>query len=174
MRTGRTTLTLAAALAILVAAPVSAATIRTVSSGNLHLAVRDRTATSSKIRVRTTGAIKDVNVLVRLDHAATGDVDLYLMAPNGKVIQLSTNNGGGGADFGTGNDDCTGLPTIFDDEAAIAIFDTWAPFAGTFRPEQRLARLDGSSRKGTWRLIVGDNALGAQGTLFCWKLKITV
>ena len=165
---------MAAALSILAAAPVAAAT-KTFSSGNRHLAIKDRKATTSTIRVRTAGIVKDVNVMVRLDHAADPDVDLYLVSPKGKVVQLSTNNGGagGGADYGTGSDDCKGVPTVFDDEATTFIFNGEPPFAGSFRPEQSLTAFDGASRKGTWRLIVGDNAVGDTGTLFCWKLKFT-
>lgn len=175
MGVGRGAVVLAAALAILTAAPVSAGA-KTFSSGNRSIAIKDRTAMTSTVRVRSAGIIKDVNVMVRLDHTADEDIDLYLVSPKGKVIQLSTNNGGlaGGADYGTGADDCTGAPTTFDDEAATPIFDGEPPFAGAFKPEQRLAGLDRSQRRGTWRLIIGDNATGDVGKLFCWKLKITI
>lgn len=165
MGVGRGAVVLAVALSILAAAPVSAAA-KTFSSGNRQLAIKDRTATTSTIKVRRAGTIKDVNVLVRLDHAADQEVDLYLVSPKGKVIQLSTNNGGdfGGQDYGTGADNCTGTPTVFDDEATTPIFDGEPPFAGTFKPEQRLAGLDRSSQKGTWRLIIGDNSAAPRGS----------
>ena len=175
MGIGRRAVVLAAALSILAAGP-AAASAKTFSSGNRHLAIKDRQATVSTIKVKTAGIIKDVNVMVRLDHAYDPDLDLYLVSPAGRVVQLSTNNGasGGSADYGTGNDDCTGTPTIFDDETTTSIFDGTPPFAGPFKPEQPLSTLDRSQRKGTWRLIVGDNATGNQGTLYCWKLKIAV
>ncbi|MFN8619710.1 MAG: proprotein convertase P-domain-containing protein [Chloroflexota bacterium] len=173
MRALRSLALVAAVAALATAAPVSAATT-TRTSGNRNLPIVDRRATSSAIKVTTAGAIKDVNVSVRLDHAAVGDLDLYLVSPSGIVVQLSTNNGSG-ADWGTGADDCTGAATVFDDEAPHPIYQASAPFSGSWQPEQPLSTLDGKSQKGVWRLIVGDNTANGQGgTLYCWKLRITV
>lgn len=173
MHTTRKIIIAATALMVLFTGPVNAATT-TYRSGSVTLPITDRTATSRAIKVRAGGTVKDVNVYVRLDHGATADLDLYLVSPRGVVVQLSTNNGGG-ADYGTGADTCTGKFTVFDDEAPQPIYMGGSPFTGSWRPEQPLTVLDGKSQKGTWRLIIGDNTANSiGGTLFCWKLRITV
>lgn len=163
---------LAATLVIVAGAPASAAT-RTTSSGNLHLAIKDRQATTSALRVRQAGTIKDIDVYVRINHGSDGDLDLFLISPKGKAIQLSTNNGGGGSNYGSGPADCTGSFTVFDDEASVAIYNAAASFVGPYKPEQKLSGLDGSSRKGTWRLLIGDDTANTVGgSLRCWKVRI--
>src|SRR5688500_14985266 len=83
------------------------------SSGNLNLAIPDVVANGAEtdenvvrstikpFGIRNRARIKDVNVSVRLDHAADRDVNLYLASPKG-VVKLSTDNGGLEDDYGTG------------------------------------------------------------------------
>ena len=91
------------------------------------------------------------------------------IAPDGTSVELTTDNGGTGQNFGTS---CAGR-TTFDDAAALSIVGQAAPFAGTFRPEGSLASLDGKTANGTWRLRITDDAGADVGSLACWSVTIT-
>ena len=62
------------------------------------------------------------------------DLDITLTGPNATTIILSDDNGGGSDNYGSGATDCSGTPTVFDDEAATSITVGAAPFAGSFIP----------------------------------------
>jgi len=188
--------TLAALVALMgIALPAGAAKksrfvtkTKVASSGNLALPIPDVVANGAETddnvvrssirprRIRNRARIKDVNVSVRLDHTSARDVNLYLATPKG-VIRLSTDNGGTGDDYGTGADNCTGTPTVFDSQAPGLISDGIAPFNGSYRPEETLRglnRITGKVAKQRWTLIVLDDNQAGEGTLFCWKLRFRV
>jgi T1SS-143 domain-containing protein len=120
---------------------------------------------TSTIDVSGLTSIADLNVLINLDHTWTGDLDIFLISPNGTRVELSTDNWGlgKGADY---------TNTLFDDEAATGITAGSPPFTGSFRPEGDLSALDGENPNGTWTLEITDDALGDWGTLFNWELQI--
>ncbi|MFN2511680.1 MAG: Calx-beta domain-containing protein [Pyrinomonadaceae bacterium] len=144
----------------------------TYSSGNIAVPIPDVATVEIPINVPHTGQVQDVNVRVRLNHTFDGDLDISLVHPDGTVVLLSNNRGGSGDNFGTGANDCSGTPTVFDDEAASTIAGGTAPFAGSFRPEQALTGLDGKSLNGTWMLRVADTAAIDVGTIGCVTLEI--
>jgi subtilisin-like proprotein convertase family protein len=124
------------------------------------------------------GKIFDVNVGVRADHIAARDLEFYLATPRG-VINLSSDNGGAGNNYGGGFDSCAGQFTLFDSDNPTLISTPTlpAPFAGAFAPEESLNLLDGLGNKkannATWSLLVeDDDAANPAGTLFCWKITI--
>jgi hypothetical protein len=124
------------------------------------------------------GKIRDVNVGVRIDHVFDADLEIYLATPRG-VIALSTDNGGGGNNYGGGFDSCSGTFTMFDSDVPTPISAPGvnAPFAGSFAPEESLNLLDGLGNKkatnATWSLLVqDDDAANAAGSIFCTKLTI--
>jgi subtilisin-like proprotein convertase family protein len=125
------------------------------------------------ITVTNTGTVADVNVRVRLNHTFDGDLELRLVHPDGTVVLLSDNRGGSGDNYGTGANDCSGTPTVFDDQAAGTIASGVAPFAGSFKPEQALAALNGKPTAGTWKLRVTDTASLDTGTIGCVTLELT-
>ncbi|HYY42201.1 MAG TPA: proprotein convertase P-domain-containing protein, partial [Pyrinomonadaceae bacterium] len=145
----------------------------TTGTGNLAAAIPDAGFSEIPINVAARGLVSDVNVRVRLDHQNDGDVDLFLVAPDGTEVELSTDNGGTGANYGTGTNDCAGTFTVFDDSAANSITTAAAPFAGTFKPESALAAFNGRQSFGTWKLRVADDAVGDTGTLGCVQLELT-
>jgi subtilisin-like proprotein convertase family protein len=145
----------------------------TASSGNLNTALPDLASVDIPINVPDIGAVTDVNVSVRLNHTFTGDLVVSLVSPDGTIVALSSRRGGGGDNFGTGANDCSGTPTVFDDEATAAISSGAAPFAGSFTPDQPLSAFDGKLTAGTWKLRVSDQAGADVGNLFCWKLEIS-
>jgi subtilisin-like proprotein convertase family protein len=117
-----------------------------------------------------------VNVAVRITHPFDRDLDIYLVSPRAKFVQLSSDNGGSNNDYGSGAADCTGAFTVFDDLGTIPINagrpSAAAPFAGTFKPEQPLASFNGAKAKGTWQLLVSDDEPRDVGTMDCWELTI--
>jgi subtilisin-like proprotein convertase family protein len=126
----------------------------------------------SKIKVRTPGKIRDVDVRLRIDHPRDDELNIYLVSPTGRFVELSTDNGGNGDNYGAGANSCGGALTVFSDEAGARIQDGAAPFLGAFRPQSPLSRLDGRSAKGPWRLQIFDDGAGQTGVLGCWAMKI--
>ena len=135
--------------------------------------INDVATINIPVNVANAGLVSDVNVSVRLNHTFDADLDLSLLDPFGRQVDLSSDNGGAGDNYGTGANDCTGTPTTFDDEAATAITAGTAPFAGSFRPEQPLSAFDGRGMNGTWTLRVTDDLGGDVGVVGCVTLQIT-
>ena len=86
------------------------------------------TLVTAPITVSGLGAsLLDVEVkIVNLTHTYDGDLNIYLLGPNGVQIELSTANGTSGDNF---------VNTVFDDEATTLISAGVAPFTGNFRPD---------------------------------------
>lgn len=146
------------------------------SSGNIATAIPDVSSVDIPINVPQSGAVADVNVRVRLNHTFDEDLTLTLIAPDGTQVVLAANEDnatGGGDNYGTGANDCSGTPTIFDDAAATSITAADPPFAGTFKPESPLSAMNGKSVAGTWKLRVADGAALDTGTVGCVTLEIT-
>jgi subtilisin-like proprotein convertase family protein len=145
----------------------------TYGSGNISTPLPDNTTVDIPINVADVGAVADINVRVRLNHAFDGDVEIRLVHPDGTTILLSDNRGGAGTNYGSGANDCSGTPTTFDDSAATAITAGAAPFAGTFRPEQALSAFNGKPTAGIWKVRITDTATDDTGTAGCAQLVIS-
>jgi subtilisin-like proprotein convertase family protein len=118
------------------------------------------------VGAENTSVIADLNVTVNIAHPRVEELDIFLVAPNGTEIELSTDNGGFAANY---------TNTTFDDAAATSITAGAAPFTGTFRPEENLAQLIGLPVAGTWTLRVTDDGPGGGefpffGDLLGWTL----
>ncbi|MBL0341999.1 MAG: T9SS type A sorting domain-containing protein [Bacteroidetes bacterium] len=101
------------------------------------------------------------SVTININHGYTGDMDIFLKAPNGSQIELSTDNGAGGNNY---------TNTVFVTGAA-SITTGAAPFTGNFAPEQAFSTLTGSAN-GIWNLVVKDDAGSDVGTLLDWTLSV--
>lgn len=109
--------------------------------------------------------IRDVNVRVNLTHPYVGDLEVQLVSPVGKVVELFNHRGGDGNDLRN---------TRFDDEATRRVDAAAAPYAGVFRPDGgTLADLIGDDAQGTWLLRVTDAFAGAAGQLNSWSVTVT-
>jgi len=125
-------------------------------------AIPDQDTLTSELVINDTGMIQDLNVRVNITHSLDSDMDVFLIAPDGKTrIELFTDVGGSGDNF---------EDTILDDEAATSITGGSAPFKGSYRPEGSLADLIGRNIYGTWTLEVTDDAWLSSGTLNSWSL----
>lgn len=144
-----------------------------LSTGSISTLIPDLDTLEIPLVVSGSGLVTDVDVKIRLDHTFDDDLGIYLVHPDGTTVELSSQNGGGNDNYGSGANDCSGTPTIFDDSATTAITAGTAPFAGTFRPETSLSVLNGKSVTGTWKLRISDFAGGDEGTVGCFQLVIS-
>lgn len=136
----------------------------TYPSADTPKPIPDVQVTTSSIVLSDTGAVTDVDVTLNLTHTFDGDLDIFLVGPDGTRVELSTDNGSSGDNF---------TNTVFDDSAATAITAGAAPFTGSFRPETPLAALNGIQANGSWRLEITDDLGGDSGTLLNWSLTVT-
>ncbi|HXJ76533.1 MAG TPA: proprotein convertase P-domain-containing protein, partial [Candidatus Dormibacteraeota bacterium] len=135
--------------------------------------VPDGGSTNSTVTVSgITAPIARVTASMNINHSSDSDLDIFLQGPDGTIVELSTDNGGTGNNYGNS---CA-QRTTFDDIAAADITSGTAPFFGTFRPEGKLSDFRGKSGadvNGTWTLLISDdtaNAIG--GELDCWTLVV--
>ena len=125
-------------------------------------AIPDEGTVTSELVIDDVGAIEDLNVRVNISHSLDSDLDVFLIAPDGKTrIELFTDVGGSGDNF---------EDTILDDDASVSITEGSAPFAGSYRPEGSLAELIGRDIFGTWMLEITDDSWLSSGTLNSWSL----
>jgi subtilisin-like proprotein convertase family protein len=110
------------------------------------------------------GAITDLNVVLLVDHAATGQLDAHLISPAGTRVELFTGVGGNTSNF---------ILTSLDDEAATSITTGTGPFEGSYQPEGSLADFDGENANGVWSLEVADSTAGTEGWFFGWALSFS-
>ncbi|MEM0541170.1 T9SS sorting signal type C domain-containing protein [Flavobacterium sp. j3] len=85
-------------------------------------------------------------------------MDIFLIAPNGSQIELSTDNGGNGNNY---------TATFQTAGAALPTGDS--TINGTFAPEQAFSVLTGAAT-GTWTLRVVDDAADDFGTINSWGI----
>ena len=138
--------------------------LTTFVSNDVPKNILDFSTVTSTLDVSLTGeTLADVNVSLTIRHSYDRDLDIFLIAPDGRSIELCT-------DVGAFLDNFIG--TTFDDEAETAISAGVAPFSGVFRPEGSLQILRGMDPAGTWRLRVGDDGQGDIGTLDSWSLDL--
>lgn len=76
------------------------------------------------------------------------DLRLFLRAPSGEILELSTNNGGGSDNY---------TNTCFSPLAGTPIQSGTGPFTGTFQPEGDWNVLRGATINGEWALLVSDS-----------------
>jgi uncharacterized repeat protein (TIGR01451 family) len=133
-------------------------------STDTPLPIVDNTTFNSVLTVTDDDTVLDVDVRINATHTYTGDLDIFLVGPEGTRVELTSDNGGSGNDF---------IDTVFDDEAPGAITGGSAPFTGSYQPEGSLATLDGIPANGDWTLEVTDDAGADQGTLNEWTLILT-
>lgn len=105
-----------------------------------------------------------VSVCMNLIHTDDSDLDIFLICPNGTLLELSTDNGAGGDNYSN---------TCFTRVGSL-ITTGIAPFIGNYLPEGAggLAQLAGCSANGTWRLAVYDDTNGDIGYINNWTLTI--
>ena len=165
----------AAVVATALAAPLQAqaAPVTTVvSSGNISTPITDAAwvvvgqsatvgFTVAPLNVPDLGTIVDVNVRLRASHTYVGDLGVFLgRARTTRRSRSSLRLRDSGDNFGTGANDCTGTPTIFDDAAATPIGDGRHRSPGRFGRRRRSRGSTGSRRAGS----------GSSGSSICSRV----
>ena len=101
-------------------------------------------------------------VCIDLAHTYDADLDIYLIAPNGSRMELTTDNGGGSDNY---------TNTCFLPMATNPITVGTAPFTGDYAAEGNWSDLNGNAN-GTWTLQVIDDEGGDNGSLANWTLYL--
>jgi len=127
---------------------------------------------SATLEVRTDVVIRDLNLLLSVDHAANSDLIIKLQSPSG-VTQTLAERSLRGSDL---------VQFILDDEAAKNFtVEGVAPYTGHFRTtEGTLSAWDGENARGVWKLNIFDYRgiccpwrHEQTGTLEQWELHVT-
>jgi gliding motility-associated-like protein len=110
-----------------------------------------------------TNPVQDIaSVCFDLNTNFLSDIIVRLQAPNGVVMELTSNNGGS-SDFYTN--------TCFTPTSIVPITAGVTPFTGNYQPEGAWATLNGAPINGEWRLQVSDGAgLSFFGTFNWWSI----
>jgi subtilisin-like proprotein convertase family protein/PKD repeat protein len=110
------------------------------------------------------------SVDVILDHTWDSDLEVFLISPTGTTVELTSDNGGSGDDYG--NVANCNQPTRFIMSATTPITAGTAPFIGQFIPEGDLDDFNnGQDPNGIWKLRVCDNALSDVGVIVYAKIN---
>ncbi|MCF8237650.1 MAG: proprotein convertase P-domain-containing protein [Saprospiraceae bacterium] len=92
------------------------------------------------------------------------NINVFLEAPDGKQLELTTGNGGNGINY---------INTCFSPNAATGITGNSAPFTGVYLPEGDWNDLTGAPINGDWKLVVSDNfGLNRMGLLESWSINL--
>jgi subtilisin-like proprotein convertase family protein len=110
-------------------------------------------------------------VCININHAWADDLDVFLIAPNGAILELTSDNGGNGDNY---------TNTCFSPKAENSINNNlpfapadMAPFSGVFQPEGMWSDLLTSPVNGAWKLGVRDDNAGFAGTLLNWSIRFS-
>lgn len=134
-------------------------------SGSPGTVIPDNTTVNVPINVAgVAGLIQDLDVTLNISHTWVSDISIRLISPGGTDVLLFNRRGGSGDNL---------VNTVFDDAAAASITAGTAPFTGSWRPEQPLSVLNGTSANGTWTLRIQDFATDDPGLLNSFNLKFT-
>ncbi len=136
-----------------------------IAAGDLPQTIDHLAMVRSQVEVHEVGRLVDVQVTLDIDHTFTADLTATLIGPSGIEVELFRAVGGNGDDF---------LMTTFSDHAEQAIETGQAPFVGSFRPAEALARLIGSEVTGMWTLEIEDHSPFDEGILGSWTLQTLV
>ena len=139
--------------------------VSTKESIDLPKAILDNSTVTSVLEVNgLSGYLTDVNVSLTINHTFDSDLDVFLISPSGRHVELFRQVGTSGQNF-------TG--TILDGQSNRSIREGFAPFLGSYRPSSPLSAFNGEQPNGEWMIEVSDHAGGDTGELTQWSLTIT-
>ncbi len=134
-------------------------------SNPLTYQLLDRATTYSPITVPSQiSRISDLNVTVNFRHDWLGDLDVYLVSPSGRRVELFTD---------LISNERNMVNTVLDDEATQGIITGKAPFTGRYMPEGHLSDFINEEAQGTWYLEVTDDNVNDFGRLNGWSMEFT-
>ncbi len=137
-------------------------------------------ATVSGVGIIGAGCNNIDHITIDFTHTFVGDVALFLIAPTGQVLELSSGNGGAGDNFQI---------TEFRDNTPLFITMGVPPYNGVFRPEGRQTSTtlpfpntnplgtytfantyNGLNADGDWTLLINDYVNFDVGVLNAWSI----
>lgn len=140
---------------------------------------------SSKATVDGIGNLNSVcsfieKVTIDVTHTHLEDISIFLIAPGGEVLELTSGNGGDGDNYQI---------TEFTDKATQSIIEGTPPYNGSFRPEGRQTNtthpfpntnspgtfsfvntFDSAHADGEWTLLINDCSSTGVGVLNAWSI----
>src|SRR5688500_13625681 len=138
------------------------------------------TAAVSGIGILGTGCSYVANVTIDLIHTYDSDLALFIIAPSGEVLELSSSNGSSNDNYQI---------TVFTDNTAQFITAGFPPYNGTFRPEGVQTSttppfpqsnplgtytfqntFTGVNADGDWTLLINDYVPIDVGVLNAWSI----
>ena len=109
----------------------------------------------------TAGMIE--SVCLDISHVSPGDLDIFLIAPDGSFLELTTDNGQIPSNFGQ---------ACFTPNPSDPLINTSSsPYSGNYQPEGFWQFLYGAPVNGTWTLQVTDDAAFLDGTINGWSIN---
>ncbi|MCB0793006.1 MAG: proprotein convertase P-domain-containing protein, partial [Flavobacteriales bacterium] len=107
-------------------------------------------------------------------HTYHADLDISLTSPSGVTIDLTSDNGGTGDDYGIPANCPNDLFTLADNAGTpVTSMPTSDGVVGSFIPEQLLSTFhDGSDPNGIWVLHICDDAAGDEGDLRYFQINL--
>ena len=124
-------------------------------------AIQDRRTTRVEFMVTQNTKVTDITLSLNISHARTTDLNMRLIAPDGRVVTLFNRRAGSNL-----------TNTTFDDKATKTLAQASGPFTGSVKPEQALGLFAGANTQGLWVLQIFDLADGTSGTLNSATLSI--
>jgi gliding motility-associated-like protein len=102
------------------------------------------------------------SVCIDLETDWLEDVEVALVAPDGSLLELTSNNGGTGDFY---------QQTCFTPDATTPITSGSSPFNGNFQPEGNWSALNNAPTNGAWSLRLADGGgVIETGTLNAWSI----
>ena len=107
-----------------------------------------------------------ISVCMDIETDYCSDLNIFLEAPSGQLLELTSGNGGSGDNYKT---------TCFSPVATTSIVGQTAPFNGTYKPEGNWNTLLGAAVNGDWSLRVSDGFAPNQfGKVKWWSIGFKV
>ncbi len=147
----------------------------------MTVGITDSPVTVSGIGVIGSGCTVIDNVTINLNHTFDSDLAIFIIAPSGQVLELSSDNGGGQDNY---------INTVFTDNTGLFITSGAPPYTGIFRPEGRQQSttppfsnapplgtftfantFNGVNADGVWTLRVNDHVSVDVGILNSWSIN---
>lgn len=145
---------------------VGSSTIDYTNNATVSIPDNNTTGLTSNIAVGTiAGAVgADLEkVCINITHGNVAELDVFLIAPNGDKIDLTSGNGGvNGINY---------TNTCFVASGVIPVTSGSPPFTGNFVPEQAFSNLSASPINGNWGLLVKDTKANGVGLLTGWSIS---
>jgi subtilisin-like proprotein convertase family protein len=125
--------------------------------------ILDNQTTRDTISFGGSNTVTSIEVFLSVRHTWVADLNITLRAPNGQTRDLSSNNGSSGDNI---------LTFFVDGSTSVTNTSFLPPWSNICASEQTLGTFGGSATQGSWILSVGDAAVGDQGTLLGWGIRL--